>query len=177
MKHPPLLVLTPALLVAFSVLSIPFLTVLLRLFLLGYFEYPFVILFSLCPMHSPVERHAQLVFISPSTEGTYTYHLKPKADWLIVLVLGLWVWTWGIFRGIGRVTISGVVGEWYFHRFVLSPPSHPISLSLLFFPSQLFVWFLQKRSRRSELAKRVGSLWVRVRDRDHQDCVPTSDGA
>ncbi|CED84491.1 Choline transporter-like protein [Phaffia rhodozyma] len=90
LKHPPLLALTPALLVAFTVISIPFITVLLRLFLLGYFEYP--------------------------AEGTYTYHLQPKADWLIILVIGLWVWTWGVFRGIGRVTISGVVGEWYFHR-------------------------------------------------------------
>ena len=52
----------------------------------------------------------------PSPEGTYIYHLKPKATPLILLVIGLWVWMWGVFLGIGRVTIAGVVGEWYFHR-------------------------------------------------------------
>ncbi|KAL7409201.1 plasma-membrane choline transporter-domain-containing protein [Mrakia frigida] len=90
LTHPPLLVLTPALLAVFSVASVPFLVVIMRLLLLGYYESP--------------------------PEGTWIYHLKPKATPLILLVVGLWIWMWGVFRGIGRVTIAGVVGEWYFHR-------------------------------------------------------------
>jgi hypothetical protein len=90
LAHPPLLLLTPCLLLAFTLISLPIITVLFRLLLLGYFETPSLV--------------------------SYSYHLKPKSGWLIALVVGLWVWTWGVLRGIGRVTISAVVGEWFFHR-------------------------------------------------------------
>ena len=40
LTHPPLLVLTPALLAVFSVASVPFLVVIMRLLLLGYYESP-----------------------------------------------------------------------------------------------------------------------------------------
>ena len=31
-----------------------------------------------------------------------------------------WLWTWGVVRGVSKVTIAAVIGEWYFHRSVES---------------------------------------------------------
>jgi hypothetical protein len=51
-----------------------------------------------------------------SREHTYIWHVRPYAGWLIALVTLLWLWTWVIVRGIGRVVLAAVLGEWYFHR-------------------------------------------------------------
>lgn len=55
-------------------------------------------------------------FSSVSREHTYIWHVRPYAGWLIALVTLLWLWTWVIVRGIGRVILAAVLGEWYFHR-------------------------------------------------------------
>jgi hypothetical protein len=90
LTHPPLLLLTPLLLGVFALTSIPFLTLLIRLGMIGYWRHP--------------------------RENTYIFHIRPYAGWLIFLVTLVWVWTWGVIRGVGRVAVAGVVGEWYFHR-------------------------------------------------------------
>lgn len=53
-------------------------------------------------------------------QDTYHYHLKSYAVWLLILVGALWVWTWNVVRGVRRVVVAGVIGEWYFHRCVSS---------------------------------------------------------
>ncbi len=90
LEHPPLLILTPALLVVFTILSIPYLTLILRLLLIGYYRHP--------------------------RENTYIWHVRPYAGLLTALVILLWLWSWVIIRGIGRVATAAIVGEWYFHR-------------------------------------------------------------
>lgn len=90
LRHPPLLFLTPFLLMIFAVTSIPFMTLLIRLGMYGYWRQP--------------------------REGTWAFHLQPWAGWLIVIVTLVWLWTWGVIRGVGRVAVAAVVGEWYFHR-------------------------------------------------------------
>lgn len=90
LTHKPLLLLNLALLAVFAVLSIPFLTLNIRLAMIGYWRHP--------------------------RENTYIYTIRPYAGWLIFLVTTIWLWTWGVVRGVGRVAVAGVVGEWYFHR-------------------------------------------------------------
>ncbi|WVR03619.1 hypothetical protein IAU60_000611 [Kwoniella sp. DSM 27419] len=101
LTHPPLLLLTPMLLGIFAITSIPFLTLLIRLGTIGYWRHP--------------------------RENTWVFHIRPYAGWLIFLVTLIWVWTWGVLRGIGRVAVAGVVGEWYFHR---DDQSHPAPLEV-----------------------------------------------
>nr|XP_031863504.1 uncharacterized protein CI109_000754 [Kwoniella shandongensis]KAA5530576.1 hypothetical protein CI109_000754 [Kwoniella shandongensis] len=101
LTHPPLLLLTPLLLGVFAITSIPFLTLLIRLGMIGYWRHP--------------------------RENTWVFHIRPYAGWLIFLVTLVWVWTWGVIRGVGRVAVAGVVGEWYFHR---EEPSHPPALEI-----------------------------------------------
>lgn len=73
-------------------------------------------------------------------ENTWVFHIRPYAGWLIFLVTLVWVWTWSVIRGIGRVAVAGVVGEWYFHRCVnrscqvfadnSDEPTHPPPLEI-----------------------------------------------
>lgn len=88
--NPTILLITPLVLTIFSVISLPFLALVLRLLLIGYYRHP--------------------------REHTYIWHVRPYAGWLIALVTMSWVWTWVVLRGIGRVTVAAVLGEWYFHR-------------------------------------------------------------
>lgn len=90
LTHRPLLLLTPLLLAVFALASIPFLTLLIRLGTIGYWRHP--------------------------KQNTWIFRIRPYAGWVIFLVTLLWLWTWGILRGIGRVAVAGVIGEWYFHR-------------------------------------------------------------
>jgi hypothetical protein len=92
LTHQPLLLLTPLLLAVFAVTSLPFLTLLIRLGTIGYWRHP--------------------------REDTWIFHIRPYAGWLIFVVTLIWVWTWGVIRGVGKVAVAAVVGEWYFHRLV-----------------------------------------------------------
>lgn len=49
-------------------------------------------------------------------ENTWVWHVRPYADVLIVIVSLLWLWSWVIVKGIGRVVTASVVSEWFFHR-------------------------------------------------------------
>jgi hypothetical protein len=44
------------------------------------------------------------------------------ASWGSLAVLGVYLWTLAILRGLQRVTVAGVVGAWYFER---HDPSYP----------------------------------------------------
>ncbi|KZV81318.1 hypothetical protein EXIGLDRAFT_731424 [Exidia glandulosa HHB12029] len=89
LAHPPLFVLSPAILFACMLLSLPILSLVFRLFLVGYWG---------------------------GSAGSWEWHLKTYAGWLIAAVTLFWLWTWTIARGILRVTSAGVVGHWYFQR-------------------------------------------------------------
>ncbi|WVF66040.1 hypothetical protein IAT40_000778 [Kwoniella sp. CBS 6097] len=101
LTHQPLLLLTPLLLAVFALTSIPILTLLVRLGTVGYWRLP--------------------------RENTWVFHIRPYAGWLIFLVTLIWVWTWGVIRGVGKVAVAGVVGEWYFHR---EETSHPPAMEI-----------------------------------------------
>lgn len=90
--HPALLVLSSVLLGVFLLVTIPFLSVLVRLFLLGH-------------LGTPAEASSGKV-----------WQTDAKARVLAWATLGAWLWTWSTLRGIQRVTVAGVVSHWYFHR-------------------------------------------------------------
>ncbi|EPQ30120.1 uncharacterized protein PFL1_02237 [Pseudozyma flocculosa PF-1] len=90
LDHPALLVLSVASLGAFLVLTIPFLFIFTRLFLVGHFSKP----------------------VGDSVE----WKTDRRAAWLAWATLATWLWTWAVLRGVQRVTVAGVVSHWYFHR-------------------------------------------------------------
>ncbi|KAG9039644.1 hypothetical protein FRB95_009225 [Tulasnella sp. JGI-2019a] len=89
LEHPPVLGLSLCLLLGGLIASLPFLSLILRLTLIGYYS----------PSH-----------------GHQEWHLRGYAGWLAVLVTGVWVWSWSVIRGALRVSVSGVIGNWYFNR-------------------------------------------------------------
>ena len=90
LKHPALLVLALASLGAFALITIPFLFLFTRLFLVGHF--------------------------GRQVGDSMEWETDTKAAWLAWATLCAWLWTWAVLRGIQRVTVAGVVSHWYFHR-------------------------------------------------------------
>lgn len=88
MANPYLLALSPAVLLATLLLSIPFMTLIFRLLLIGYF--------------------------SPEPSGIIEWHVKGWAHWAIAGTVGMWLWSWGVARGLVRTTCAGVIGSWYY---------------------------------------------------------------
>jgi hypothetical protein len=88
LQNPLLLALSPAVLLAALLVSLPFATLVLRLLLVGYF--------------------------APAPAGGAAWHVRAWADWAIVGAAAVWLWSWGVARGVLRVTAAGVVGAWYF---------------------------------------------------------------
>jgi hypothetical protein len=86
--NPFLLALSPVILLTALVGSIPFLTLIFRLLLIGYFSHP--------------------------TSSTLEWHVKGWANWAIVGTVVIWLWSWGVGRGLLRVTAAGATGAWYF---------------------------------------------------------------
>ncbi|KIK97456.1 hypothetical protein PAXRUDRAFT_824917 [Paxillus rubicundulus Ve08.2h10] len=86
--NPFLLALSPAILLITLIASIPFVTLIFRLLLMGYF--------------------------STKVEGGFEWHVREWADWAIVGAIGVWLWSWGVARGILRTTCAGVIGAWYY---------------------------------------------------------------
>ena len=84
---PLLLLLSPTVLLAALIVSIPFLTLTFRLLLVGYFSRP--------------------------SEGL-DWHLHGWANWAIIATISLWFWTWAVARGVLRVTTAAVIAAWYF---------------------------------------------------------------
>lgn len=89
--HPSLLILSLAILAGFLLITAPFLSIFVRLFLRGHFG-------------------------KAGSGGSNTWHTDGSARLMAWLTLGVWVWTWLVLRGIQRVTVAGVVSHWYFHR-------------------------------------------------------------
>ncbi|KAI0345387.1 hypothetical protein BDW22DRAFT_1354313 [Trametopsis cervina] len=94
-NQPFLLALSPAVLLLSLLASIPFATLAFRLLLIGY-----------------TTRDATGVI----------WHLRAWANWAIVATIGIWLWTWGVARGILRVSCAGVIGAWYFADPQTPPP-------------------------------------------------------
>ncbi|PWY98248.1 hypothetical protein BCV70DRAFT_153168, partial [Testicularia cyperi] len=90
LQHPGLLVLAAASLGAFIVITIPFLYLFTRLFLVGHF--------------------------GRQVGDSMEWHTDTRAAWLAWATLLTWLWTWAVLRGIQRVTVAGVVSQWYFTR-------------------------------------------------------------
>ena len=88
MENPFLLALSPAVLLAMLLLSIPFITLAFRLLLVGYFSNPY----------------------TPRS----VWHPAEWAHWAIAGTIGVWLWSWGVARGVLRVTCAAVIGAWYF---------------------------------------------------------------
>ncbi|KIK63546.1 hypothetical protein GYMLUDRAFT_40589 [Collybiopsis luxurians FD-317 M1] len=88
-ENPFVLGLSPVLLFVMLVGSIPFGTVVGRLLLVGRWN-------------------------KVASGATSEYHLKWGAELAIVLAIGVWLWSWGVARGLLRVVAAGVVGGWYF---------------------------------------------------------------
>ncbi|KAF8550443.1 hypothetical protein OG21DRAFT_1499790 [Imleria badia] len=96
MSNPFLLALSPAILLVILIASIPFITLIFRLLLMGYF-----------------------------VKGQPEWHIEEWADWAIVGTVGVWLWSWGVARGILRTTCAGVIGAWYY-----ADPSQPPPLPM-----------------------------------------------
>ncbi|KAJ9479999.1 hypothetical protein PHBOTO_003752 [Pseudozyma hubeiensis] len=90
LQHPALLVLALASLSAFALVTIPFLFLFTRLFLVGHF--------------------------GRQDGDSMEWQTDAKAAWLAWATLCAWLWTWAVLRGVQRVTVAGVVSHWYFHR-------------------------------------------------------------
>jgi len=102
-NNPFLLGLSPLVLLVSLIVSIPFFTLTFRLLLIGY------------PIHPR------------GNPSAWEWHVRGWANWLIVLVVTVWVWSWCVGRGVLRVTCAAMVGAWYFGEWV----SH-IVIRLLF---------------------------------------------
>jgi Plasma-membrane choline transporter len=90
--HWPLLTLSPALLFGTLLASLPFLSLLFRLFLIGYFTE------------------------EGSNDSVGVWHVRAYAGWLISAVLCIWIWSWFVIRGMLRTVCASVIGAWYFRR-------------------------------------------------------------
>ncbi|KAF9642536.1 hypothetical protein BDM02DRAFT_2063047 [Thelephora ganbajun] len=110
-NNPFLLGLSPLVLLASLIVSIPFLTLTFRLLLIGY------------PIHPR------------GNPSAWEWHVRGWANWLIALVVTVWVWSWCVGRGVLRVTCAAVVGAWYFGDPTLpSPPptsTHTIHAAIM----------------------------------------------
>lgn len=88
LANPFLLALSPTILLAALVLSIPYLTLIFRLLLIGY--------------------------VSRPDANTPEWHVKGWANWAIAGTVIVWLWSWGVARGILQMSCAGVIGSWYF---------------------------------------------------------------
>ncbi|KAK0548040.1 hypothetical protein OC845_003797 [Tilletia horrida] len=91
LAHPHIFLIALIQLGIFILLTIPFLTIFARLFLIGHFS-------------------------SSAAGDKKVWITSARAAWLAWITFGTWMWTWAMLRGIQRVTIAGVVSHWYFHR-------------------------------------------------------------
>ncbi|EJD05774.1 uncharacterized protein FOMMEDRAFT_139123 [Fomitiporia mediterranea MF3/22] len=94
LSNPFLLALSPLMLLLALLGSIPFLTLSFRLL---------------------------LIRVYPQTSGnSWEWHVKSWAEWSIAGTIAVWLWSWGVTRGVLRTTCASVVGAWYF-----LPPEAP----------------------------------------------------
>ena len=91
--NPFLLALSPAVLLAALLASIPFLTLVFRLLLVG-----------------------NTIGLGAKS----TWEVEAWAHWAMAGTIAVWLWSWGVAQGLLRVTCAGVVGAWYFAEYVAS---------------------------------------------------------
>ncbi|KAF8077556.1 plasma-membrane choline transporter-domain-containing protein [Lyophyllum atratum] len=89
-NNPFLLALSPVILLITLITSIPFITLIFRLLLIGYVSRP-----------------------SPGSSA-WEWHAHGWANWAIAAAAAVWLWTWGVARGILRMTCASVIGAWYY---------------------------------------------------------------
>ncbi|KAI0080525.1 hypothetical protein K474DRAFT_1657661 [Panus rudis PR-1116 ss-1] len=110
MLNPFLLALSPAVLLTALLASIPFITLAFRLLLIGNWSHPH------------------------GNASGWEWHVREWANWAIAATIAIWLWTWGVARGLLRVTCAGVIGAWYFADPTMpSPPptsTHTIHAAL-----------------------------------------------
>lgn len=87
--NPFLLALSPLILLIALLGSIPFLTLAFRLLLIGY--------------------------VSMNTGSKWEWHVRNWAGWAIAGTILVWLWSWGVARGVLRTTCAAVIGAWYFN--------------------------------------------------------------
>ncbi|GLB34536.1 putative CTL (choline transporter-like) family protein [Lyophyllum shimeji] len=97
-NNPFLLALSPAILLITLIASIPFLTLIFRLLLIGYASRPH------------------------EGSSAWEWHVHGWANWAIAAAVAVWLWTWGVARGILRMTCASVIGAWYFADPDAQPP-------------------------------------------------------
>ena len=68
--------------------SLPFITLIFRLLLIGY--------------------------KTDVGKNRFEWHVQAWANWAIVLVVTIWLWSWAVARGVLRTTCASVIGAWYF---------------------------------------------------------------
>lgn len=109
--NPFLLALSPAILLIMLISSIPFLTLIFRLLLIGYATQP------------------------TKDSSRWEWHAHGWANWAIFGAVGVWLWSWGVARGIMRMSCSSVIGAWYFADPDAQPPppmsTHTIHAALV----------------------------------------------
>lgn len=93
--NPFLLALSPAILLIMLISSIPFLTLIFRLLLIGYATQP------------------------TKDSSSWEWHAHGWANWAIFGAVAVWLWSWGVARGIMRMSCSSVIGAWYFAELVM----------------------------------------------------------
>ncbi|GAA95249.1 uncharacterized protein L969DRAFT_101482 [Mixia osmundae IAM 14324] len=101
--HQALLVLCLGFTVAFTVITFPFLSI-----------------FSTAVSHG--------VYTGTDKEHERTWHVDSTSGTFACFVVFTWLWTLGVMRGIQRMTVSGVVGAWWFSR---HDPDSPTSNELI----------------------------------------------
>jgi len=89
LEHQHVLVLSLGLLLVSLIASLPFLSLIIRLTLIGYYS---------------------------KETGHTGWHIRGYAGWLAFLATCVWIWSWGVVRGLLKVSVAGVVGSWYFAR-------------------------------------------------------------
>ncbi|TFK23466.1 hypothetical protein FA15DRAFT_681165 [Coprinopsis marcescibilis] len=94
-SNPFLLALSPTVLLVMLLVSIPFLTLIFRLLLIGY---------------------------ATQLPKGWQWHVYAWANWAIFAAVAVWLWTWGVARGVMRMTAASVIGAWYFADPALPPP-------------------------------------------------------
>ncbi|KAF5368765.1 hypothetical protein D9615_010409 [Tricholomella constricta] len=96
--NPFLLALSPTILLITLLASIPFLTLIFRLLLIGYASRPY------------------------AGSSAWEWHVHGWANWAIAGAVMVWLWTWGVARGVLRMTCASVIGAWYFADPDAPPP-------------------------------------------------------
>ncbi|KAF5323828.1 hypothetical protein D9611_008294 [Ephemerocybe angulata] len=96
MANPFLLALSPVVLLATLIASLPFLTLIFRLLLIGY--------------------------ATSSAKSGWEWHVRGWANWSITSTVLVWLWSWGVSRGVMRMTTASVIAAWYFADPSLPPP-------------------------------------------------------